>query len=415
MFLAATLGASVAWTVNYKRYGHRTARFGPFDMTTTVTADNAMDVINKDVSISLGRVEMTKGTDHNFGVMAPGEEGEYTFVVKNVGKGELKLRIGASTCKCTLGSLESESLPPGESTEVKLEWKIEAGSHSTVFSQSAQLLTNDPGNVAINLNIGGKVIGDIEFVPEQWTFGEVAAGEDFVVEGKIYSYFDDKIEEANSRFSGDFLNDKATIEIEPFDPADADDQHTTAKQAFNVRVKLAGGIRQGAVSQNFLFSFLRRDKDGNLVQSGEADDKDDFFYSPVAVTGRIVGALSMIANSRLSGSPGGGYIYDFGRLKEDDDTVGKSYVVLKGNERDNTNLSIGKVEPEGIIKAKLGEPKSGRGTMKLFPLEIEIVRTDTPIALLGNSRDDYGNVWIESDNPKVPKMRIAVKFAVDAK
>ncbi|MCG8652715.1 MAG: hypothetical protein MI861_22945, partial [Pirellulales bacterium] len=78
-----------------------------------------------------------------------------------------------------------------------------------------------------------------------------------------------------------------------------------------------------------------------------------------------------------------------------------------------TNLKIGEVSPSSVIKATLGEPTAGQGSMKLFPLEIEIVPGEEAIARLGKNKDDYGNVWIESDNPKVTKMRIAVKFAVD--
>ena len=51
--------------------------------------------------------------------------------------------------------------------------------------------------------------------------------------------------------------------------------------------------------------------------------------------------------------------------------------------------------------------------MTLYPLEIEVVPGDESMARLGKNQDDFGNVWIESDNPKVTKMRIAVKFAVD--
>ena len=34
---------------------------------------------------------------------------------------------------------------------------------------------------------------------------------------------------------------------------------------------------------------------------------------------------------------------------------------------------------------------------------------------LGKNKEDYGMVWIESNNPAVPKMRIGVKFAIPRK
>ena len=53
--------------------------------------------------------------------------------------------------------------------------------------------------------------------------------------------------------------------------------------------------------------------------------------------------------------------------------------------------------------------------MTLYPLEIELVPGDEPVERLGNNKDDYGTIWIESDNPKVSKMRVALKFAIEGR
>ena len=120
----------------------------------------------------------------------------------------------------------------------------------------------------------------------------------------------------------------------------------------------------------------------------------------------------MITSSKLTGQTGGGYVYDFGRITKDDPLKVKTFVVLKGSDRDNTNLSVGEIYPDGVVKATLGEPK-GRGSMKLYPLELELIPGKELIERLGNDNEDYGSVWIESDNPKVTKMRVALKFAIE--
>lgn len=71
-----------------------------------------------------------------------------------------------------------------------------------------------------------------------------------------------------------------------------------------------------------------------------------------------------------------------------------------------------KVVPEGVIKATLGEPND-RGTMTLFPIEIELIRGKDRVERLGTTKDDYGSIWIESDNIKITPMRIAIKFAIE--
>lgn len=411
--IAIVLGTASAWAVNYKRYGHRTARFGPFTMSGDVTPDNAIAAIEEDFQTKLGKVDLPNGSKHDFGVMAPNTEGSHTFVVKNVGDGDLKLRIGASSCKCTIGSLESDTLAPGEQTEVKLEWTVKpAGMDENTFSQTAQLLTNDPSQYGITLQISGNVISEVEMVPAKWSFGEVAAGEPFEISGKIYTFYDAEVVPTDLRMSDKTLDKFSTVEIEPFEPGEQDGIYQSAKQGFDVKIQVEAGLRQGAVSQNFLFGFRRKGEDGEFLPPlHNVDDPNDYAVAPV--TGRIVGALGMIPNARVSGQTGGGYIYEFGEVEGDEPVIRKSFVVLKGSERENTKLSVGEVTPEGVLKARLGEP-TGRGTMTLYPLEIEVVPGDEPISRMGKNKDDYGNIWIESDNPKVTKMRIAVKFAVEA-
>ena len=60
----------------------------------------------------------------------------------------------------------------------------------------------------------------------------------------------------------------------------------------------------------------------------------------------------------------------------------------------------------------LGEPND-RGTMTLFPIEIELIRGKDRVERLGTTKDDYGSIWIESDNIKITPMRIAIKFAIE--
>jgi hypothetical protein len=36
-----------------------------------------------------------------------------------------------------------------------------------------------------------------------------------------------------------------------------------------------------------------------------------------------------------------------------------------------------------------------------------------PIDLLGKNKEDFGLLWIESDNPKVGRMKVAVKVLVE--
>lgn len=413
LILAVAIGTATAWAINYSRFGHRVARMGPFTMGTEVNASNVMAIVNKDVPVGRARVELVGDARFDFGMMAPGTEGEHTFVVRSVGEDDLRLRLGATTCKCTLGELDQESLKPGEETEVKLSWSVKQG--ESEFAQSAQLITNDPERVVIQLEIVGKIVLDVDVHPETWTFGDVATGEPIAVSGTIYSFLDNDIRPTDMKFSSDEMTEMSEFQVEEFKPSEETDGiRGSARQGFRVSINIKAGLRQGAVSQSFMFGFRRLDENGEVLppQEGAGDDPNEYIVAQTQ--GQIIGPLSLIESSKVSGRPGGGYIYDFGRIGPEDSLKAKTFVVLKGSERENTTLRVGEIYPDGVVKATLGEPK-GRGTMTLYPLEIELVPGEKPVERLGNHKDDYGTVWIESDNPKVSKMRVALKFAIEGR
>lgn len=408
MLISMFLGLGTAWAVNYQRFGHRVAWFGPFGTNSELTPDGVPGYLESLLPEGRPVVELLDDPNFDFGMMTPDSEGEHVFTIKNVGSGDLRLRLGASTCKCTFGDLEREILSPGEQTEIKLSWTVKTG--QSEFSQSAEVITNDPNMVVIRFGITGQVVRDIDLFPDTWTFGEVATGEPIEVTGTIYSFLESDIKLTDLKFSNDEMTALSDFEVQPFQPNKENDGiRGGARQGFRVTAKIKPGLRQGAVSQNLLIGFDRFDSDGNRIDV--AGGEKEFIVAPTK--GAIVGPLGMILSSRLSGQEGGGYLYEFGRLKEGDSHIAKAFIVLKGSERDRTNLRIGETDPAGVVKASLGEPK-GQGSMKLFPLEIELVRGAEPVERMGRNADDFGSVWIESDNPKVTKMRIGLKFAIEA-
>ncbi len=408
--LAAAIGTTVAWWINYNKYGQHGAEFGPLTLDGSVNATNVIDVVSQAYPSKLPKAEIVGDSLYDFGAMGPGDEGEHTFIIRNTGENTLNLKLGATSCKCTLGELDKDSLEPGEETKVTLTWTIKT--ELNAFKQSAEIRTNDPANLALRLEVAGQVVRQIAIVPDAWTFGEVATGEPFEFKGKIYSYFEDEVVPTVLELTSEELNKLADIQVKPFTAGEADGAHSTARQAFEVITKVKPGMRQGALAVSFKFGFQLKDKNGNIIPPEEGDtDPND--YAVVEVAGRIVGPLSMIVGTKLR-EASGSYIYDFGKLDQDDSLKAKAFVVLKGSEKENTKLTIGEVTPAEVIRATLGDPIS-RGTMVLYPLELEIIPSDKPLEYLGKSRNDFASIWIESDNPKVGKMRLAAKFAVDAR
>jgi hypothetical protein len=423
----AAVGVAVGVNINQRRYGHYQAALGPISYRGEISAENAMASLEKDWAKTFPKVELPDGNTHDFGVMAPEEEGEHIFRIKNVGEAPLTLVIGASTCKCTIGELGDESLQPGEETEVKMSWSVKTNESS--FGQSAELRTNDPTNVAIRLEITGQVVRQVQLVPEEITFGEIAAGEDVEFEVKVFNYKDQLLKPGDVKFSDADVNDLASIEVTPFQPSAEDGVNEAAKQGFLVKATIKPGLKQGPVNQNLILNLQPADghtanEDGPEEKPGEdktaadsenaasADSDQSFVYIPV--TGRIVGVLSLLPNTRMTGVSGGGYIYNFGILKDDDDLTAKIFVSLKGSEHATTKLSIGEIEPAENVEATLGD-RIEKDKMTLYRLQLRLKPGAESVDRLGMNKGDYGFLMIESDNPKVPALKLILKFSLPAR
>jgi hypothetical protein len=407
--LAGAIGLSAAWAFNYSEHGHRDAYLDRLNMRD-VSAENVLELVKADQQSSDARVELLTPEKHEFGVMSPGEKGEKAFRIKNVGTDVLTLKTGASTCKCTIGSLESNTLEPGEETEILISWTVKTDKNT--FSQQAQVITNDPRHVVLNFEISGEVVRDIQFAPRDWLFGEVAAGESFEVKGKVFSFYKQDIEFVKARFVSEQISELADIEVTPFQPSEKDGELAKATQGFDIKAFVKPGLRQGAVSTRLLFEFHVPDELGNPVLDDESREPL-LFGADVKVTGFISGQLSMVESNKIK-SVDGGYIFNLGKITGDDSRKARGFIKLKGSQKDSTKLTIGEVSPAEAIEATLGKPIN-QGKTVLYPLQLEIIPGDKPIDLTGKAEGDYGKVWIESDNPKVPKMLIVVKFAIDSK
>src|SRR5215213_9795469 len=93
---------------------------------------------------------------YDFGSMQRGTSKSHEFVIRNTGNAPLKIRNGGTTCKCTLSKVADESIAPGGSTTVKLEWT--AKSDGGPFRQTATILTNDPTQSQVELVVEGQIL-----------------------------------------------------------------------------------------------------------------------------------------------------------------------------------------------------------------------------------------------------------------
>ena len=91
--------------------------------------------------------------EYDFGVVDNDKPVRYTFYVKNTGTSLLKIREIVPDCNCTLVSISSKIIAPGEQTQLTLEFDIggDWGSKTT----TATILSNDPHHPATRVVMRG--------------------------------------------------------------------------------------------------------------------------------------------------------------------------------------------------------------------------------------------------------------------
>jgi len=402
--VAAIIGLGCGWFVHTSNFAGESV-FGPFKPGDRKVPER-VEVVKREISLDqMPKLEVVGGEQFDFGVMEPGAEGKHAFVVRNVGTGPLELAVAGSTCKCTVGSLKDAKLEPGEQTEIDLTWVTKSAGEE--FGQSAILKTNDPTRGELNLVIRGRVISSMTMVPRTFSFGEVESGEPIVLESIVFSFSKTPIVPVKQSFNDPDVTRRATFLVEEVSVASTGNQdYKSATQAFKVRIEIAPGLRQGPLRENFSFGFAPQsavDADGNY-------DEDVLFQFYAETTGRIVGAITLLESRRVFNGESG-YIYTIGEVDPKSETPYRANIMLRGPKRDSIKLSIGDVQPAGILKAELGEP-IGRNTTVLVTLTLTIDPAAQPIDRMGRGTDDFGTVSIQTDDPNLSPLELKVRFSV---
>lgn len=396
--LSLIVGSAIGATVAYQQYGWPVSEFGPFSSARPLAPDDAESYLSERRVAGKPQLEVVGGPQHDFGVMRRNAESRHAFTIKNVGTAPLEMAVVGSTCKCTVGKLEQQSLAPGETTQVNMEWT--AKTMSRQFRQSASLQTNDPTAGEVQLIVEGLVVDLVDAEPQAWNVGDIEANQPIELQTTLYNHADEPIEITAARWADEAFDKLSEVDFQTRPvSAGTDGAHAEATEAIDVKIRIAPGTRLGPLHRTLRIHYRT------------AGGSEDHPPLELVLTGRVVGPLSLLGGSQLGGRESGRYVLNMGRAGLGEPNVEKIHVVLRGEFKDSATLRVGQVEPAEALEAELGKPTS-RGSMTLIPLEVR-VRPDAPeMERTGKTEDDYGLVVVESDNPEVAPIRLKVTFRV---
>jgi Protein of unknown function (DUF1573) len=325
---------------------------------------------------------------YQFGAMQRGTTKSHEFVVHNVGKSPLTLRTGGTTCKCTIGDVPEEPVPPGGSVKVKLEWS--ALINPGPFRQTATILTNDPHAPRVELSVEGEVTEATGLMPSDFMFDKVPAGDTKSADVYIMAFAQDNLTVSDPELTNIETRKFFDVTIEPLKPSELPNRQ--AKSGVRVRVSTKPGLRMGRFDQW-------------LAVSTNIPDAEKI---KIPIIGRVIGDISI--HGRMWNEDQG--VLRLGRVVSAEGASAPLNIVIRGANADQVKLSVGSVDPPQLI-AKLGEPRHVKQDLVHVPLTIELPPGMPPMARLDIDQHDEARVILKTNRPEMPEIVLGVRFAVE--
>lgn len=339
------------------------------------------------------RAELINGALHDFGTMQRRSKKSHTFVIKNVGKSPLDLKVEGSTCKCTIGTLTKSQLRPGEETGVTLEWKTETS--AIEFAQTAEIKTNDPRQPMIKLTVKGIVVDKLLMDPDLLDLGEFSTKQAVVKKVHLYNFAQKKLAVKAIYWSEESTSDFIKFSHREIPLSEnTNEDFSEASQIFEIIIELAKGFPQGKLNGNM------------RVET----DMEESSVLECGIRGRGVGDVSLLGGKNFNLEYN---ILELGDIKQSEGKETKIFISVKGPDRDKVELSVTSEVPEEAVKVKLGEP-TVRNESIMYPLEIVVPKGGPLSNYPGTSNANFAKIVLKSKSEMEDEIPIYLRLVVTA-
>lgn len=339
------------------------------------------------------KAELLNGASFDFGTMQRRSKKSHTFIIRNVGKSPLDLKVEGSTCKCTIGTLTKSQLQPGEQTGVTLEWKTETA--SIEFAQSAELRTNDPRQPKIKLSVRGVVVDKLLVDPDVLELGEFSTNETTTRKIHLYNFSKESVNINKIEWSEPKYVDYIKFSHQPIELADIkNEDFKEATQAFEITIELPKGTPQGKINGAIRFE----------------TDLEENSILECTMRGRGVGDVTLLGGKNFNLEYN---ILELGDIKQSEGKETKVFISVKGPNRDSIELSVSSDLPTDALQVRLGAP-SNRGESILYPLEIAIPKNGPLSNYPGTATDNFAKIVLKSKSEFEQEIPIYLRLVVTA-
>src|SRR5262249_41451599 len=157
LLASALAGAALGLGITWADFGHDPPRYFPEPLRALDPSQRGTPRVAVDQKV------------FDFGYVERDNKVRHVFRITNVGDGELALKPGTTTCTaCTIAELAKTKVPPGETSDVIVEYTPSVSKPR--FTQIATILTNDPREQRVELEIRGTVTSKYRVMPSSIVF-----------------------------------------------------------------------------------------------------------------------------------------------------------------------------------------------------------------------------------------------------
>lgn len=337
-------------------------------------------------------LEVVGDIEYDFGSMMHGTSMSHDFLVKNSGEGPLVLEMGESSCKCTVGDLDSSILKPGEETKVTLTWKAQAVMRD--FGQSATIKTNDPDQTEVKFSIFGDITRSIVIVPDALEIGNISDSEEVNRNFYVLSYLDGTESLTDLTWTADSSREFVELQAEKIEAKGLKLQAPKgAKSAFEVSLKLKQGLAIGPFASRIQFG----------TNHGE-----DVRTLELPVNGRVTGIIE------LQGGPSfdtRNNLLDLGNVSSSKGAKVTLLLFIRGEQRDEIIPEVDSVVPEDALQATVGKVKKS-ATRNVYPVTFEVPKGAPEAYYPARGNRPGGIVLIKTKGAVERTLRVNIRLNV---
>ena len=318
-------------------------------------------------------------TTFNFGVLDPEISSQHDFSIQNTGGEALELKLGGTTCKCTISGISDNRVQPGQTATMTMQWNT--GRYNPRFNQSAVVRTNDPLKKELEFTIEGQVRTLISALEQQITLAP--AEPDAVLRADVslftQSWPDFEIAGVTAQLPG------LKWTVEPLTDPPTDWQATAAKR---LKLEFTCPAAQGRFTEQ-----VRID-----IKSPGSQEQPHHLY--VTVSGGVQRRVAWYGPTIDERG-----IIELGNISQGKGAKARLLAKVRDSERDLGQTKV-EVFPAFLKATFVPHPGEQAG---LYDLLVELPDDVPPCQYLG---DPLGRIRIETGHERVGTLEVRVSFAV---